>query len=123
MSVILDAPHNIPQTRTILPNPELGDTQDLRDEVIYKESIDGTIYSHIKTNNRKRLIYDFDITRLKALEILEFFTAYNDEYIRLTNHDNEVWKVKLLNSTLDFLVATMSQDGNITLEFEGEKIA
>ncbi|KKK96389.1 hypothetical protein LCGC14_2663260, partial [marine sediment metagenome] len=61
------------QTTTLLPNPEFGDSEGLLDEVSIKRTIDGSRHVYVKTKNqRRKLIFSFRLTRLKALELRAF---------------------------------------------------
>ena len=120
--VVLQAPFSFLQTSVVLPCPLFGDTENLVSEMSLKRSMNGGTVTYVKTNANRRLTYTFRLLdTLKAREIMEFFKYYNSDYIRLTNHKSEVWKVRLLTNPIDF-VKTGRFSTDVSLEFEGEKL-
>lgn len=74
----LVAPANHPETTVILPSPQFGDTDRLRSSLIVRRAIDGSIYTFVqKKQKAKSYLWDFNVTLHKALEIIEFYKAYN----------------------------------------------
>jgi len=62
----------------LLPNPNFGDAEGLRATLITKRAIDGSLYTFVKKRHQaKTYLWDFQVTRNKALEVLEFYKAYN----------------------------------------------
>ncbi len=118
--ILLQAPHEIIQTTTLLPDPEFHDEQEREVHAIVKYAMDGTIYTTRKRNNSQKLTYDFNLTRLKSLELFEFIKAYFPYNIRLTNWKNEVWVVKILNDPIDFTAVAIKEINTVRLEFRGE---
>lgn len=118
--IILQAPHEIIQTTSFLPNPEFHDEQNAQIVSNLQYAMDSTPYTCIKQNTRNKLVYDFNLTRLKSLELFEFIKAYFNFNIRLTNWKNEVWVVNIVNNPQDFMAVAIKEINTIRLEFEGE---
>ena len=120
--IILQAPHELIQTTTLLPNPILGDEESPALDMALRRAMDGTVYTKIKTNSRSQLTYNFELTYLKALELEAFITAYYVENIRLTNYKDEVWVMKISTDPFDKTVAKRGEITTVSLRFEGVKI-
>lgn len=126
--IILQAPLPLIQTVTILPNPEFNDSEAGRSTVQVLQAMDGTLYSYVKSNTRAKLNYTLNVTRMKALELRAFVSAYYRAGIQLTNHKGEVWNVRFTSNPFEFSGDSRAtgQPGNekmsITLEFEGTKV-
>lgn len=118
--IILQAPHEIIQTTTLLPDPEFHDEENRQVVMNLQYAMDGTSFTNIKSNDRIKLVYDFNLTRFKSLELFAFIDAYFDYNIRLTNWKNEVWVVNIVNNPQDFVAIAFKEINTIRLEFEGE---
>lgn len=126
--IILQAPLPNLQTTTVLPSSQFSDSQSPRLKIDMKQSMNGTLYSYVKSNARQKLQYPITLSRMKALELRAFILAYYRAGIRLTNHLNEVWDVKFTANPFEFSGKSRSSDpGNeavdITLEFEGTLVS
>lgn len=122
--MILQAPLPLPSTTTILPSPNLGDGEAPRPTIDIKQSMNGVLYTYVKSNARSKLQYSLTLSRMKALELRAFIAAYYRAQIRLTNHKGEVWDVYFTVNPFEFSGTSRSSGpGNsvmdITLEFEG----
>lgn len=120
--IILQAPHELIQTTTVLPNPRDNDTTSLTLGMNLHRSMDGTVRTYIKSNDRYRLQYEIEMTRSKSLELEAFFDAYFNENIRLTDWDNNVYVVKLMTVPVSFSPIRKNEDVETKIEFEGTKI-
>jgi hypothetical protein len=101
MSVSLQAPVPAVQTTTLLPNPQMGDTQGRKHSVDIFRAIDGTLRTSVKSNQRHVLSYSFNLTRLKAAEVEEFVNSYMSSKIRMRNHKNEIWEGYFANNPIE----------------------
>ena len=118
MTVILQAPYPLIQTTTLLPDPGFSDSEAALDEVIQKRTMTGSLYTYIKTkNNRRKLVMQFKLARLKSLELKAFLRAYYRSKIKLTDHLEQVWIGNFTSNPFNFEI-NKSMD-NTTLEFEG----
>ena len=85
---LLVAPTLKPETTTVLPNPQFSDTKGLRADLQTYRTIDGTLYTYVKTKNKKHAyLWDFALTRNKGLELLEFYKVYAAEKITCILND------------------------------------
>jgi len=109
------------QTTTLLPNPEWNDSESLLDEIIVKRVLEGQHHVYVKTKNqRRKLVFNLKLHRLKSLELKAFIQSYFSSEITLIDHLNQRWIGKLTSNPFEF--STVSQDiVTISLEFEGTK--
>lgn len=121
MSVWIQAPWDLVQTTTQLPSPNLGNLKNNAINVNIRNSIDGTIYSYVRTNDRKVMAWDFVLTRAKALELQMFVEAYNDIEWRVTTWEEEVYRCFLISDP-DFTQVLKNDVTQVRLEFEGVRI-
>lgn len=110
------------QTVTYLPNPVFGDSEALLNEVQKKRAIDGTLYTYIKSTSRRRLIFQFILTREKALELYYFFQSYFTTSVSLTDHNDIEWYGKFTSNPFDFGGRGRDEEQEIQFEFEGVKV-
>jgi hypothetical protein len=124
--VLLQAPFELIRTSVVIPNPILGDGENLISNLTLRRSMDNTAYTYVKSSKSRRLAYTFTLSRMKALELEAFFNSYNGADIKLLNWKGEVWKVKLATNPIDFVQTRRSHPGgdrtDVNLEFEGVKL-
>lgn len=109
------------QTTTILPNPGWSDSENLVDEIMLKRVMEGGRYTYIKTkNSRRKLTFNFKLSRLKSLELRAFIQSYFSSAITLIDHLNQTWIGKFTVNPFEF-TSTNADIINIQLEFEGQK--
>jgi len=109
------------QTTTVLPNPEWSDSEQLTGEVTIKRSINGEVYTYVKSkNDRRRLLFRFRLTRSKSLELKAFIQSYFSSIVHLIDHEQQRWVGNILNNPFEF-EAILGEEQNIQLEFEGIK--
>lgn len=126
----LAAPYPAIQTVSILPNPQLSDSEALTASVAAKRAIDGTLYTYVRTKQgRRKMLWSFQLTRPKALELRAFLYAYFASKVKVTDHNGRIWVGNFMNNPFEF--STESRAGpaigglprgetvSITLEFEG----
>jgi hypothetical protein len=133
MAVELAAPYPAIQTITMLPNPELSDSEALTGTVTSLRAVDGTLYTYVKrTNERRKLVWSFTLSRPKALELRAFLLSYYAALIRVTDHNNRVWTGYFINNPFEFVTdrrgapswqGLPGESQSITLEFEGVESA
>ncbi len=86
----------------LLPNPVFGDSEAPRDTVKTRRTMNGTMYSYVRrTGGRRELVFEFNLTRLKALELLAFMQSYHVSVIELTDSLGQVWVGNFTNETID----------------------
>ena len=126
--ILLEAPWPGIQTVTVLPNPQLNDSENQKFELEIAYSTDGTVYTYVKDKEDSRLVYSMRMSRMKALELREFLRLYSAEQMRLTDHNDVKWSVYLVTNPFSFATTkrAMNSPGNadveITLELEGQPI-
>jgi len=112
MSFILKAPYPGVQTTTLLPSPKWGDSKALTATVLTMRSINGTLYTYVKSRNgRKKLQWEFEVSRHKALELREFINSYRGALIQVIDHDGDHWVGYLRNNPFEFVGAGRAGDG------------
>lgn len=81
----LFASHPAYKQLIFLPNPEFGDITRLESTVDLKRSMDGSvIVTHVLPREDSRTFeFQFELTRLKSLEFLEFFKRHGAEKMKL----------------------------------------
>ena len=125
--VLLQAPYNFIQTSVVLPPPLFGDTENLISNINLRRAMNGLIYTYVKSSKSKILKYTFRLTRMKALELEEFFRYYNSYEIKMQNWKGEIWKVNLTTNPIDFVQtgrdAPTEDRTDVNIEFEGVKIS
>ncbi len=109
------------QTTTLLPNPEFGDSEGILDEVSIKRTINGSRHVYVKTKNqRRKLIFNFRLTRLKSLELRAFIQSYFSSIITLVDHEDQTWVGNFMSNPFEFTSIAASEI-SIQLDFEGVK--
>ena len=126
--MILQAPYPNVVTTTVMPDPEFNDGDAQRHSVDIKRSMNGTRRTYIKSNARRQLVYQFSMSKMKALELRAFIMAYYRAKILVVNHLGDRWLVNLTNNPFEFDSGSRAggwpgdEMVNITLEFEGEPL-
>ena len=139
MSFRLLSPVPLIETETVLPNPTFGDSENPTVELSILRTINGNRRTYVKTKTsqlpvttigpRRRLSWTFRLTRNKALEVFEFYRAYNSQPIFINDHNNRGWVGWIINNPFEI---EMSRRGTptvqgwptgetcqVTIEFEG----
>ncbi len=99
----LQAPYPNLQTMTVLPSPKFSDTMALTDAVTVKRAMDGTRYTYVKTKGgRKKLKWEFLLTRNKGLELRAFIQSYFASQIYVTDHLGRVWVGYFMSNPFEF---------------------
>ena len=109
----------VKQTVTYLPDPSFGDSEALLDQVNKKRALDGTLYTYVKTTERRKMLFQFNLTRGKAMELYYFFEAYFATEISLTDHNEIEWLGNFTSNPFDFGGAGRDEQQEIQFEFEG----
>jgi hypothetical protein len=99
----LQAPYPALQTLTVLPSPRFSDTMALTDAVMVKRAMDGTRYTYVKTKGgRKKLKWEFLVTRNKGLELRAFIQSYFASQIYVTDHLGRSWIGHFTSNPFEF---------------------
>ena len=114
-------------TLSVFPSPEFSDVENAPHILDIKRTITGVTRVYKKTAQTRILNYTLNLTKEKAMELRAFLIKYFDSDIKITNHKNEVWIVKLTNQPWVLNADQVAQNyyGNervqIPLAFEGTK--
>ena len=120
MSVRLAAPYPAIQTITWLPNPSWDDSEALTVSVSEQRSISGLLYTYVKTKNlRRKLLFEFELNRMKALELRAFIKSYYRSKIQLLDHTSTIWIGHFTSNPFEFDTPSRGNRQTIQLEFEG----
>lgn len=87
--------------------------------------MDGLLFTYVKKKqSRKKLVWDFEISRNKALELRTFFMSYYYTKVKIVDHDDNTWAGYFMNNPFEFAGDSRAQPFpgdelmTITLEFE-----
>lgn len=129
MAFTLTAPVPLIETTTVLPNPKFGDSEGTTGELNILRTVNGRRRTYVKSKGRRKLKWDFNLSRNKALELFEFYRAYNSQSIFVQDHNNRRWVGFIVNNPFEIEMsrrgAPTRQDWpvgeicQVTLEFEG----
>lgn len=114
-----------------MPSPLFSDNEALTSQVTSKRAIDGTLFTYVKKQTRKKLQWSLRLTRGKALELRQFIKDFAADKVRITDHRGTIWVGYLTNNPFEFDTTRRSVSGRgptgtrdeqqvITLEFEGD---
>lgn len=109
------------QTTTLLPNPQWSDSENILDDIMIKRQLGGGRFTYIKTkDNRRRLVFNIKMSRLKALELRAFIQTYFASTVTLIDHIEQLWIGNFTINPFDF-TSINADIIEISLEFEGKK--
>ena len=128
------------QTTTVLPNPLFGNSEAATGSLNVLRSINGNRRTYVQTKSqkmflattgqRRKLRWDFRLTRNKALEILEFYRAYGASQIFIKDHNDRGWAGWITNNPFEIEASSKGNPGrqdwpvgescNVSIEFEGQ---
>lgn len=115
----LMAPHSLPETVIILPNPSMGNEENLQVKLVLGDAEDSTQYSYIKRTPNQKFIFDFYLSRSKAKELETFILTYYTKEMRLIDHNDVVWRVYNTNDLLELSRVAGEEFTEVRLTFEG----
>lgn len=121
MTITFQAPYDLIQATIQLPSANLGDYIAPQAKTIIRNSMDGTLYSTVKTNNRIKFDWDISLTNAKARELDQFIAAYNSYYWRVYDWNENMYRAVLLTNPIQFTPVSKNSV-NVRLEFEGALI-
>lgn len=119
--ILLAYPATPPHAQEItLPNPELGNGEQINLKTMYKQNMYGNIYTYKKTPTNTKLVLNFKtMTRVEAEALKQFYSNWIGQIIEYTTWDSIQWQARIAN---DSLVVTTNQDNcsyDATLELIG----
>ena len=99
--MIIEAPYPDIQTATLLPNPDLLNSEGQGDQHSVLVAMDKSVNTYIKTTGKNIFNWSFLLTKEKALELREFVKLYSDKRWRVTDHNDDVLIGHLLTNPLE----------------------
>jgi hypothetical protein len=122
----ISAPWPVAAVKMYLPNPKFGDSESLAIEMMPKRSMDGTLYTYVKTKGlRRKLLMSFTMTRMKSIEFNRFLIMYISSQLRIVDHLNRVWIGYITSNPVEFSTSKRGYSGggdelvDVEIEFEG----
>lgn len=113
---------------TQLPSPEFSDSRALQHDVNVKRTLDGTRRTYVKHKPRRRFVWQFNLSRMKALELRAFVECFHSDRLSITDHCDNEWSGYLTNNPfeLDSVSRALGSTTNgiraervqVTLEFQ-----
>lgn len=117
------APHNLPQTTIVLPNPKLSNDVVGVNQVIVKPFTDGSIKTYKRTSNRRIFSLSFELTQAKDEELRRFVRAYSAVQWRFFHWDQTTWAVYLLKPEYRSVSTAIDEYKEASLELEGFRLS
>lgn len=96
----IQAPYPQLKAAIALPAAQFDDSKASESEVQLKRTMLGRPITYPKTSDRQTLRLVFQLTRMKELELIEFFDIYQSTDVRIELHDNTIWQAKLVGGPL-----------------------
>lgn len=121
-SIAFMAPHNLPQTTIVLPNPKLSNDTLGVNEVIVKPFIDGSFKTYKRTSSRKIFSMSFELTQDKDEELRRFVEAYTAHQWRFYHWDQTTWAVHLRAPSYSSVTSGIDEYKEASLEVEGFRL-
>lgn len=130
---ILQGPWPSLRSRTVIPNPLFSNSDANQHQVIVKRAETGRVRTYVRRNNRRVLIWNFEMDREKALELRAFLKAYAADEILITDHNGEKWLGYFTSNPFSFEARNRAAPGpsnfkrvlqekeTISLEFQGQR--
>ena len=122
---LIRAPYPAPQVTLIMPSPNWGDSVNVTATLQIIHAMDGTRYTYVRDRDgRKKLQWDFQITRHKALELRAFIRVYYSLKVQIIDHNSDTWVGYLINNPFEYTGSGKAEGFpgdetmDITLEFE-----
>jgi len=127
----LSAPYPAVVTVTELPNPNFSDSRAIDASINYRQAVDATRFTYVKSSSSRRLVFEFtDMGRGKLAEVQEFFKLYTGVKILVEDHNNLKWEAIFDDDSISFSTQGRSinsgggrfEQGTVTLEFIGTPV-
>jgi hypothetical protein len=124
MACILQAPFGAITQAIALPNPQFGDKEAREQLVTPKRTMNGTLYTYVRSTNNKTLDFNFILSRKIAEDLKNFLINYHQkEMLMNAEWRNENWRVRLINNPVEFLIQQYDEiclaEVDVNLKFEG----
>jgi hypothetical protein len=127
MACILQAPYGAIVAAITLPNPQFGDKEAREQLVTPKRTMNGMLYTYVKSTNNVTLDFNFIISRRIAEDLKNFLLLYHqEEFLANLEWRNENWRLRLINNPIELLIqqydAINLAEVDVNLKFEGTKL-
>jgi hypothetical protein len=119
--ITLARPYDTPTNTVTLPNPRLGDSEQVNLKVDLRHSMNGTMYSTYRKPVTKKLLLDFPtLTSAQKVALLAFLTSYAGEDIKYTDWRTvpSTYRVKILNAPIVFKELSAGSCGSYSFTLE-----
>lgn len=115
-----------PTSTSLLPSPDLANTEEAEDVTIYREMLDGTPYSYVRKGGWSKLSYTFrQVGAGKMLEVQELMIAFTGQKITLIDHRDVAWIVLVAQDSLSVTRQNRAdpagEAGAFSLNFVGKR--
>ena len=130
MAFTFVGPYPLIQTTTVLPNPQFGNSEGTTGSLNILRTVQGDRRTYVKSRGgRRRLQWDFVLTRNKALELLEFYRSYHAQIVFIEDHEERAWVGNIINNPFEIEMTRrglptqqnwpVGETCIVTIEFEG----
>lgn len=121
MSVYMTAPYDTPRTTIRLPSPTFSDEQGHYQDVDVKVAMSGDLFTTVRTSRKRKVTWEFNLTRMKSLEFEAFLALYTGNRIKIFDWDTGVYKAHFITNPVEF-VPNGKDNVRVKIEFVGEKL-
>lgn len=131
--IILQAPYDAPKYSVMVKNPELNDNLILDTRSKFYKAMDGSTRGYKKTPALKKHTLVFtNLSRIKALEILNFLNNASGMEVKYTDRRSQVWRGTILADPHEVKTdgcgrtdrdTVRAEANSVTLEFNGTLFA
>ena len=127
----ISAPYPAIVSITELPSPQFSDSRAIDASVNYRQALDATRYTYVKSSTGRKLLYEFtNMGRGKLAELQEFFKLYTGVRVLVEDHNSLKWSAIFDIDSITFSTVGRAansggqrfEQGTVTLEFIGEPI-
>lgn len=88
----------------VMPNPLFSDSEANTNSLNVVRSVNGKRRTYIKsTGRRRKLRWNFRLTRNKALELREYMKVNHANRLRVIDHNNRIWEGYIITNPIEFV--------------------
>lgn len=103
-----------------MPNPELGDSDQVNLRAKYKMTMDKKLHSYRRTPLTSKLLLQFTAMRATVYtSLVAFLKAAAGKTLTYTDYDGQIWRVVQTNTVNELIAARRGPLYDYTLELEG----
>jgi hypothetical protein len=129
MGALFEHPYAVPTTSVTLPSVSLGNVEQHNIKTKFSLSMNGTRYTTRYTAPVKLLVLTITgMTRTEMDSFIAFYKVAHCEQIRFTDHDNLIWRGRLITQPIELSIdgrkdGACIEVGSVSLQFEGRVVA